>query len=112
MAAQSTPFARLTKHSDVLVALAIITIVVMMVIPLPAGVLDLFLALNITIALTVVMVVIYNLEPLDFSVFPSLLLMTTLFRLALNVSSTRLILLNGYAGDVILSFGNFVVGIC
>lgn len=110
MAAQSTPFAKLTKHSDILVALAIITIVVMMVIPLPAGVLDLFLTLNITIALTVVMVAIYNVEPLDFSVFPSLLLMTTLFRLALNVSSTRLILLNGYAGDVILSFGNFVVG--
>jgi flagellar biosynthesis protein FlhA len=110
LAAQSTPFAKLTKHSDILVALAIITIVVMMVIPLPAGVLDLFLTLNITIALTVVMVAIYNVEPLDFSVFPSLLLMTTLFRLALNVSSTRLILLNGYAGDVILSFGNFVVG--
>ncbi|MBU2701995.1 flagellar biosynthesis protein FlhA [Sporomusaceae bacterium BoRhaA] len=110
MAAQSTPFAKLTKHSDILVALAIITIVVMMVIPLPAEVLDLFLTLNITIALTVVMVAIYNVEPLDFSVFPSLLLMTTLFRLALNVSSTRLILLNGYAGDVILSFGNFVVG--
>jgi flagellar biosynthesis protein FlhA len=110
LAAQSTPFAKLTKHSDILVALAIITIVVMMVIPLPAGVLDIFLTLNITIALTVVMVAIYNVEPLDFSVFPSLLLMTTLFRLALNVSSTRLILLNGYAGDVILSFGNFVVG--
>lgn len=110
MTVQSTPFAKIIKYSDVLVALAIITIVVMMIIPLPPVILDLFLTLNITVALTVVMVAVYNVEPLDFSVFPSLLLITTLFRLALNVSSTRLILLNGYAGEVIMSFGNFVVG--
>jgi flagellar biosynthesis protein FlhA len=106
----STPFAKIIKYSDVLVALAIITIVVMMIIPLPAVILDLLLTLNITMSLIVVMVAVYNVEPLDFSVFPSLLLITTLFRLALNVSSTRLILLNGYAGEVIMSFGNFVVG--
>jgi flagellar biosynthesis protein FlhA len=110
LAEQSTPFAKIIKYSDVLVALAIITIVVMMIIPLPTVILDLFLALNITMSLIVVMVAVYNVEPLDFSVFPSLLLMTTLFRLALNVSSTRLILLDGYAGEVIMSFGNFVVG--
>ena len=110
MAEQSTPFAKIIKYSDVLVALAIITIVVMMIIPLPTVILDLFLALNITMSLIVVMVAVYNVEPLDFSVFPSLLLMTTLFRLALNVSSTRVILLDGYAGEVIMSFGNFVVG--
>ena len=98
------------KYSDVIVAVAIITIVVMMIIPLPTMLLDLLLCLNITMALVVVMISIYNEEALDFSVFPSLLLLTTLFRLALNVSSTRLILLEGYAGEVITAFGNFVVG--
>lgn len=110
MAVQSPPFARILKYSDILIAVAIITIVVMMIIPVPAFLLDLMLTLNITAALIVVMVAIYNTEPLQFSVFPSLLLITTLFRLALNVSSTRLILLDGYAGEVITAFGNFVVG--
>ncbi|WP_196603351.1 flagellar biosynthesis protein FlhA [Pectinatus haikarae] len=100
----------INKYSDVVIALAIIMIVIMMIIPLPTFLLDLLLCLNITLALTIVMVTIYNVEPLDFSVFPSLLLITTLFRLALNVSSTRLILLDGYAGEIITSFGNFVVG--
>ncbi len=102
--------ARVTKYSDVIVALGIITIVIMMIIPLPSFLLDLLLSLNITFALVIVMIAIYNTEPLQFSVFPSLLLITTLFRLALNVSSTRLILLEGYAGEVIMAFGNFVVG--
>lgn len=110
MATQTTPFGALKKYSDILVALAIITIVVMMIIPLPSFLLDLLLSLNITFALIIVMVAIYNVEPLQFSIFPSLLLITTLFRLALNVSSTRLILLDGYAGEVIMAFGNFVVG--
>lgn len=110
MAAHSSPFSAVMRHSDILVALAVITIVVMMIIPLPPVILDIFLALNITLALIIVMVAIYNVEPLQFSVFPSLLLVTTLFRLALNVSSTRLILLEGYAGEVITAFGNFVVG--
>ncbi|CUH96104.1 Flagellar biosynthesis protein FlhA [Propionispora sp. 2/2-37] len=110
MAIQTSPFARILKYSDILIALAIITIVVMMIIPLPPLLLDLFLSLNITLGLVIVMVAVYTVNPLDFSVFPSLLLITTLFRLALNVSSTRLILLDGYAGDVILAFGNFVVG--
>ena len=98
------------KYSDVMVAIGIITIVIMMIIPLPTMLLDLLLCMNITLALVIVMVSIYNVEALDFSVFPSLLLVTTLFRLALNVSSTRLILLEGYAGEVITAFGNFVVG--
>lgn len=109
-AQQSAVLTRLTKYSDVIIAVAIITIVVMMIIPLPTMLLDLLLTLNITLALVIVMVAIYNIEPLDFSVFPSLLLITTLFRLALNVSSTRLILLDGHAGEVIAAFGNFVVG--
>ena len=102
--------AKLSKYSDIVVAIGIITIVVMMIIPLPPVLLDLLLCLNITFALIIVMIAVYNVEPLQFSVFPSLLLVTTLFRLALNVSSTRLILLDGYAGEVIMAFGNFVVG--
>lgn len=110
MATQSTAFNKILKYSDILAAIGIITIVVMMIIPLPTFLLDLFLSFNVTFALIIVMVAIYNIEPLDFSVFPSLLLVTTLFRLSLNVSSTRLILLDGYAGEVIMAFGNFVVG--
>ena len=98
------------RYSDILIAVAIVTIVIMMIIPLPTILLDVLICLNITIALLVVMSAIYNVEALDLSVFPSLLLITTLFRLALNISSTRLILLNGYAGEVITAFGNFVVG--
>lgn len=110
MAAQVSPISKILKYSDIIVAVAIITIVVMMIIPLPTFMLDIMLAFNITFAIVIVMVAIYNIEPLEFSVFPSLLLVTTLFRLALNVSSTRLILLDGYAGEVITAFGNFVVG--
>jgi flagellar biosynthesis protein FlhA len=103
-------FSKLTKYSDIVVGLAIIMIVIMMIIPLPTILLDLLLTLNITLALVIIMIAVYNVEPLQFSIFPSLLLITTLFRLALNVSSTRLILLDGYAGEVIMAFGNFVVG--
>lgn len=113
MATQTPIFAmlsKLAKYSDIVVALGIITIIIMMIIPLPPFLLDLLLSLNITFALVIIMVAVYNIEPLDFSVFPSLLLITTLFRLALNVSSTRLILIDGYAGEVIMAFGNFVVG--
>ena len=98
------------RYSDILIAVAIVTIVIMMISPLPTIILDILICLNITIALLVVMSAIYNVEALDLSVFPSLLLITTLFRLALNISSTRLILLDGYAGEVITAFGNFVVG--
>ena len=98
------------KYSDVIIAVTLVMIVIMMIIPLPTALLDILICLNITIALIVVMSAIYNEEALDLSVFPSLLLVTTLFRLALNISSTRLILINGYAGEVITAFGNFVVG--
>ncbi len=104
------PVNAIKKYSDIFIALAIVTIVIMMIIPLPTLLLDLLICVNITAALVIVISTIYNEEALDLSVFPSLLLVTTLFRLALNISSTRLILLNGYAGEVITSFGNFVVG--
>ena len=84
--------------------------VLMMVIPMPHVLLDVFLAANIAAAVLVLLVVMLSKDSVDFSVFPSLLLITTLVRLALNVSSTRLILIEGYAGKVIETFGNFVVG--
>jgi flagellar biosynthesis protein FlhA len=105
MADKNTIISKLNQFSDVILALGVVTIVIMMIIPMPPFLLDLLLALNITLSLTIVMISIYNVEPLQFSVFPSLLLVTTLFRLALNVSSTRLILLYGYAGEVIMAFG-------
>ncbi|NLT95038.1 MAG: EscV/YscV/HrcV family type III secretion system export apparatus protein, partial [Clostridia bacterium] len=101
---------RIFKYSDLIVAFGIILIVLMMIIPLPHWLLSILIVFNITCSLIILLVSMYNLEPLDFSVFPSLLLIMTLFRLALNISSTRLILLEGYAGEVIAQFGNFVVG--
>jgi flagellar biosynthesis protein FlhA len=89
---------------------AVVSIVLMMVVPLPAMVLDLLLAANITGALLILLVAMYARRPLDFAIFPALLLVATMFRLALNVSSTRLVLLDGYAGKVIESFGEFVIG--
>ena len=92
------------------VPLGIVLIVVMLVVPLPAMVLDLMIALNITGALLVLMVAMFIHKPLEFAAFPSVILVMTLFRLALNVSATRLVLLDGYAGKVIDTFGHFVVG--
>lgn len=100
----------INKYSDILFAVAVVTVVVMFVIPLPPFMLDLLLTVNISFALTVLLVSIYTTEPLEISAFPSLLLFATLFRLALNVSTTRLILGHGYAGEIIMGFGNVVVG--
>ncbi|MEW6045940.1 MAG: flagellar biosynthesis protein FlhA [Bacillota bacterium] len=98
------------RYSDAAVFLAVVAIVMMMVIPMPPGLLDLLLASNITLSLLILLLTMNVKDPLQFSVFPSLLLVATLFRLALNISSTRLILLNGYAGRIIQAFGQFVVG--
>jgi len=103
------------KNSDVYMAVVLIGILALMIIPLPAFLLDIFLAANITISLAILLVGLYTTQPLDFSVFPSILLVTTLFRLSLNIASTRLILLHGNegveaAGAVIKAFGQFVVG--
>jgi flagellar biosynthesis protein FlhA len=89
---------------------AIVCIVVMMVVPLPAVLLDLLLVLNLSGAVLILLLSMYVQKALDFSTFPSLLLVATMFRLALNVSSTRLVLLHGYAGKVIESFGHVVIG--
>ncbi len=104
-----TTIGLLTKNVDVLVTFLIIFIILMMIIPIPPVVMDVLLGFNIALSFVIFLICIYTLKPLDFSIFPSILLIATMFRLSLNISSTRLILLNGYAGNVISSFGNFVV---
>ena len=99
-----------TGMANVLLAALVVGIVAMMLLPLPTFLLDILLTLNIAIAVVLLLVSIYVSTPLRFSVFPSILLITTLYRLGLNVSSTRLILLQADAGEVISSFGGFVVG--
>ncbi|MFL2540401.1 MAG: FHIPEP family type III secretion protein, partial [Candidatus Latescibacterota bacterium] len=99
----------LSGHTDVLVAIGVITILGVMVVPLPTYVLDFFLTLNISLALLILMLTIYITAPLELSVFPGLLLVMTLFRLSLNVASTRLILSTASAGDLIAAFGDVVV---
>ena len=101
---------RMLRQSDVILAISVVAIVAMMVIPLPTALLDVLIAFNIGLAVTVLLVSLYIETPLSFSVFPSLLLILTLFRLSLNISATRLILLQAHAGEVITAFGNFVVG--
>jgi len=105
----------LKKAGDVSVPLAVLAIVIAMIAPMPAFLLDILISTNMTVSVIVLLVSIYIIRPVEFSVFPTALLLLTLFRLALNISSARLILLNGStgtsaAGEVIEAFGNFVVG--
>ena len=98
------------KNNDILMAIGIVVIVAMMIIPLPPMLLDILLTLNISLSVIILLVCLFIKEPLEYSSFPIILLVATIFRLGLNVSSTRLILLHGAAGEVINSFGQFVVG--
>jgi len=98
---------KLTKAA---VPIGVVSIVLMLVVPLPAAVLDLLIAVNIVGSLLILLVSMQIKRPLDFAIFPSLVLIATLMRLALNVSSTRLVLTDGYAGKVIEAFGHFVIG--
>lgn len=97
------------KNSDVIIAFGVIGIVLMIIIPLPPVLLDIFLAINISISVIIMLITMFTTSILQLSVFPTLLLVTTLLRLSLNISSTRLILGDGYAGDIIETFGQFVV---
>lgn len=112
---QNPALAMLNANKDALLPLAIIGILLIMIVPVPPMVMDMLLTLSITTSLLIMFVGIYTIRPLDFSAFPSLLLIVTLFRLSLNIGTTRLILLNGNkgtsaAGGLIESFGDFVVG--
>jgi flagellar biosynthesis protein FlhA len=106
----------LTQNSDVAIAIGLMIVLGVMVVPIPPFLLDLFLALSIAISIAILLVSVYSRKPLDFSTFPTVLLITTLLRLSLNVASTRNILLHGAsegtaaAGEIIKSFGEFVVG--
>ncbi|MGE5578680.1 MAG: flagellar biosynthesis protein FlhA [Bacillota bacterium] len=100
----------MSKVTERIVPVFVILVVAMMVVPLPGVILDLLLAANFSITIGMLLLTMYTKEPLEFSVFPSLLLVMTLFRLALNVSATRLILLGGSPGSIITAFGQFVVG--
>jgi flagellar biosynthesis protein FlhA len=108
--ADSSATALRFRFSDVAVAVALIMVVVMMIIPIPTGLLSFFLIFNITLSLIILMVALLVQETLEFSVFPTLLLIMTLFRLSLNISTTRQILLNAYAGEVVQKFGSLVIG--
>lgn len=101
---------KMRNYGDVILAVAIVCIVLLLVIPLPPILLDLLLSLSIVLSVTTLLMTLYIQESLDFSSFPSLLLFLTLFRLSLNVASTRMILADGQAGDIIRTFGNFVTG--
>jgi flagellar biosynthesis protein FlhA len=111
MTTQASPAPVSVLHrSDAFLAAAVVGIVAMMIIPLPPTLLDILIVLNITFSLTILLVSLNIREPLEFSSFPPLLLIATLFRLGLNVSAARLILLNAHAGEVISAFGKVVVG--
>src|SRR5207249_10793717 len=102
--------------SQIAMPIAIVVILIAVIIPLPTIILDILISANISLSVIILLAAVYLLNPVQFSSFPSILLLTTLFRLSLNIASTRLILLNGgsqgmtAAGDVIRAFGQFVVG--
>ena len=98
------------KPGDIILGLFVVGLIFLIIIPLPDIVLSVLLIVNISISVIILMSALFSKEPLDLSLFPTLLLMTTLFRMGLNLSSTRMILANGYAGDVVQTFGQFVAG--
>lgn len=101
---------KLLQNNDIVLAIGLVLVIGMMIIPLPPILLDILLTVNISLSVIILLVCLYTTEPLKYSSFPTILLFTTLFRLALNISTTRLILLHGEAGEVVKAFGNFVVG--
>ncbi|PIS29416.1 EscV/YscV/HrcV family type III secretion system export apparatus protein [Candidatus Saganbacteria bacterium CG08_land_8_20_14_0_20_45_16] len=103
-------FKKLFSVNDFLVALLLVVIIGLMIVPLPPFVLDLLMTVSIAFALIILLVAMFLKEPLEFASFPSILLIITVFRLSLNIAASRLILNQGFAGDVITAFGTFVVG--
>ena len=100
---------RILKQSDMVLAVMMVAVVLMLIIPIPPAILDVLLVFNISGSLLMLLIAMYVMEPVEFNTFPSLLLILTLFRLSLNVSTTRLILTEGDAGHVVEAFGNFVI---
>jgi type III secretion protein V len=100
----------ITSRNDIVLAILLVAIIFMMILPLPTWLVDVLIGINMTISAMLLMVAMYLPSPLAFSSFPSVLLITTLFRLGISIATTRLILLQGDAGHIIYTFGNFVVG--
>src|SRR5436853_2997519 len=109
MASAQSNISRLFRQGDLWLVFGLFGTILLLILPVPPLLLDSLLATSIAMSLLIVLVILYLREPSDFTGFPTLLLFITLFRLALNVASTRLILLDGYAGHIIEAFGNFVV---
>ena len=109
MGALSDRMRKLLRHGDLWLVFALFGTILLLILPIPPFLLDLLLTISIGLSLLTLLVILYLRTPAEFTGFPTLLLFITLYRLALNVASTRLILLDGYAGHIIESFGNFVV---
>jgi len=109
MPTANAPMGRFGKQADIYMALAVVGILIVLVIPVPSYLLDVLLAFNISFSIIILLTTLYITRPLELSVFPGMLLVVTLLRLSLNVASTRLILGEAYAGEVINAFGSFVV---
>src|SRR5436190_798139 len=109
MTSTQSNLAKLFRQSDLWLVVGLFGTILLLILPVPTFLLDSLLATSIAMSLLIVLVILYIREPSDFTGFPTLLLFITLFRLALNIASTRLILLDGYAGHIIETFGNFVV---
>lgn len=105
-----SPLARITRSSDVFLAIAAMVTIAMIIIPLPTTILSILIIFSLITSFLVLLITMYTTEPLKFSVFPSLIILTTVYRLALNISTTRSILAHADAGAVIDAFGNFVIG--
>ena len=110
MAEPTVSSGKFVHYADIGLAVLLVFIIIMMIIPVPTMLLDILIAANITLGVVILLVTFYVRSALDIAAFPSIILVSTLFRLALNISSTRQILLNGFAGEVIQAFGDFVVG--
>src|SRR5262245_9830011 len=104
------PNSLITQRSELVLSAAILGTLIVLLVPLPTVLLDMLLAFNLGLTILLMLVTLSATQALDFSVFPSVLLLMTLFRLSLNVATTRLILLNGHAGMIVATFGSFVVG--
>lgn len=102
--------AAISKRNDVVLACFLVAIIFMMVLPMPTFLVDILIGLNMSISVVLLMLSVYIRSPLEFTSFPAVLLATTLFRLALSITTTRLILLQADAGEIVYTFGNFVVG--
>src|SRR5512137_2440732 len=109
MGALSDKLRKILRHGDLWLVVALFGTILLLILPVAPAILDLLLTLSIALSLLTLLVILYLRTPADFTGFPTLLLFITLYRLALNVATTRLILLDGYAGHIIEAFGNFVV---